>query len=185
MPDPQVEARIDAALVARALHGETAAFGQLVRRHQGAVRAHLRRLTRGDHAWADDLAQEALLRAWRSLHQFRGDARFSTWVYRIAFTLFLKDAKKCKVGPIVVPKQTESPDDGPDRHALREDMLAALDRLSEGERMALLHCYHSDLSHDEAASVLGLPVGTVKTHILRGKAKLKDWLGAWNPANGS
>jgi len=176
------EAGIDAALVDRALKGgDRNAFGQLVRRHQSVIRAQLRRLTRGDHAWADDLAQETFLKAWRNLHQFRGEARFSTWLHRIAYSLFLQETRSRKSRRLPETHRDTIPAGDSGGHALRLDVLAALDRLAEGERLSLLHCYHLDLSHDEAAFVLGIPVGTVKTHIARGKVKMKEWLAAWNP----
>jgi RNA polymerase sigma-70 factor (ECF subfamily) len=72
------------------------AFAELVRRHQSAVRACLRRLTAGNHALADDLAQETFVQAWRGLKSFRQEARFSTWLYRIATNCWLADARKRK-----------------------------------------------------------------------------------------
>ena len=79
MADSVAEARIDQALVARVrLGNDPRAFEQLVRRHQGLVRAQLRRLLHGDHAAADDLAQVASLLAWQKFDQFRGEACFST-----------------------------------------------------------------------------------------------------------
>src|ERR1700745_3984472 len=71
-------------------------FGELVRRHQSAIRASLRRLTGGNHALADDLAQETFLLAYRNLRSFRQEAKFSTWLYRIAYNVFLADARKIK-----------------------------------------------------------------------------------------
>ena len=98
MAERDTEARLDAALVARALQsGDQAAVGQLIRRHQGMVRAQLRRLTAGDHSWADDLAQETFMRAWRKLDQFRGQAQFATWLYRIAYTTFLQARRDAKL----------------------------------------------------------------------------------------
>lgn len=95
MADSDADARIDRALVARALLGhDPRAFEQLVRRHQGLVRAQLRRLLHGDAAAADDLAQETFVLAWRKLDQFRGEARFSTWLYRIAYACFLQARRK-------------------------------------------------------------------------------------------
>ena len=79
----------DADLIARVLAaGDPNAFGELVRRYQSPVRAFLRRLTRGDAALADDLAQETFLRAWRKLETFRAEARFSTWLFGIAVNEF-------------------------------------------------------------------------------------------------
>lgn len=79
----------DADLIARVLEaGDPNAFGELVRRYQSPVRAFLRKLTRGDDALADDLAQETFLRAWRKLETFRGESRFSTWLFGIAVNEF-------------------------------------------------------------------------------------------------
>ena len=77
------------ALLRRAQAGDSAAFGLLVRQHQSAVRAQLRRLLRGDLARADDLAQEVFVQAWLKLPQFRGEARLSTWLYRMAWHQYL------------------------------------------------------------------------------------------------
>src|SRR5512139_672047 len=87
----------DAALIARAVvQDDRHAFAELVRRHQSSVRACLRRLTAGNHALADDLAQETFVLAWRNLKSFRQEARFSTWLYRIATNCWLADARKRK-----------------------------------------------------------------------------------------
>src|SRR6187549_3756151 len=85
----------DATLIARALVADDRhAFAELVKRHQSSVRATLRRLTAGNHALADDLAQETFVLAWRNLASFRQEARFSTWLYRIATNAWLAHARK-------------------------------------------------------------------------------------------
>ena len=87
----------DAQLIARVVvHDDRHAFSELVRRHQSAVRATLRRLTAGNHALADDLAQDTFMLAYRNLKSFRQEAQFSTWLYRIATNAFLADARKRK-----------------------------------------------------------------------------------------
>ena len=87
----------DAQLIARVVvHDDRHAFSELVRRHQSAVRTTLRRLTAGNHALADDLAQETFMLAYRNLKSFRQEAQFSTWLYRIATNAFLADARKRK-----------------------------------------------------------------------------------------
>src|SRR6476661_4631720 len=87
----------DAQLIARCLVGDDRhAFTELVKRHQSTVRACLRKLTAGDHALADDLAQETFVQAWRNLKAFRQEARFSTWLYRIATNCWLMHARKRK-----------------------------------------------------------------------------------------
>jgi RNA polymerase sigma-70 factor (ECF subfamily) len=183
----------DAALIARAVvHDDRHAFAELVRRHQSSVRACLRKLTAGNHALADDLAQETFVLAWRNLKSFRQEAAFATWLYRIATNCWLGDARKRK--ETLLDDVGEDRDDdemagalgdfAPDHASgttLKMDLERALAALSEGERAAIVQCYHNDLSHEEAAYVLGMPVGTVKTHILRGKQKLKLALAAWAP----
>jgi len=183
----------DAALIARAVvQDDRHAFAELVRRHQSSVRACLRKLTAGNHALADDLAQETFVLAWRHLKSFRQEARFSTWLYRIATNCWLADARKRKEELLgdaggdgddeaMAAALGEATPDHARGSALRMDLERAMAALSEGERAAIVQCYHNDLSHEEAAYVLGMPIGTVKTHILRGKQKLKLALAAWAP----
>lgn len=190
MTDGDAEARLDRALVLRArLGADQQAFSQLVRRHQGMVRAQLRRLVRDDDALADDLAQETFVLAWRKLDQFRGDARFSTWLYRIAYTRFLQ-ARRSMAWQVDARARGNGDDgnDGDDRGAapaaapqidLQIDLERGLQRLSPAEQAVLLHCSQLGLSQEEAAYVLAMPLGTVKTHATRGKAKLRTWLAAW------
>ena len=183
--DSAAEARIDQALVIRIrLHDDRQAFEQLVRRNQGMVRAQLRRLLHGDEAAADDLAQETFMLAWRKLDQFRGDARFSTWLYRIAYTCFLQVHRAPARHEAIDDEARERLQAPAQRIDLRLDLESAMQRLSAAERTVLLHCTQLGLSHEEAAYVLAMPLGTVKTHATRGKAKLKTWLAAWRDADG-
>ncbi|MBA3504871.1 MAG: sigma-70 family RNA polymerase sigma factor [Betaproteobacteria bacterium] len=185
----------DAQLIARAqVEDDRHAFAELVRRHQSTVRACLRKLTAGNHALADDLAQETFILAWRNLRSFRQEARFSTWLYRIATNCWLADARKRKE-ELLGDRADELADDESDETlgsnalgsdparatTLKLDLERAMGLLSEGERAAIVQCYHNDLTHEEAAYVLALPLGTVKTHVLRGKQKLKAALAAWTP----
>jgi RNA polymerase sigma-70 factor (ECF subfamily) len=184
MPGPS-----DAALIARVLAGDDRhAFAELLRRHQGAVRGLLRRLCKEDHALADDLAQEAFLIAFRKLATFRADAAFGTWLYRIAYNAFLMHIRSKREE--VSLDETVPPDDDTvdDEHApvegesVRElDVRRALSQLSDEERAAIVQCYYLDRSHEEAAYVLGRPVGTVKSHIFRARKKLEATLAAWQP----
>jgi RNA polymerase sigma factor (sigma-70 family) len=181
--DSAAEARIDQALVTRVrLDGDRRAFEQLVRRHQGMVRAQLRRLLHGDEVAADDLAQETFIQAWRNMDQFRGEARFSSWLYRIAYTCFLQ-ARRIPVRHDAAGDETLEQLQAPMHPIdLQLDLTHAMQRLSAAEQVVLLHCVQLGLSHEEAAYVLAMPLGTVKTHATRGKAKLKTWLAAWRDA---
>jgi len=182
----------NAALIARVVVSDDRhAFGELVRRHQSAVRATLRKLTGGNVALADDLAQETFLLAYRNLKSFRQEARFSTWLYRIAYNAFLANARKSKEVQLpedmdaddFEPASNEHPAGGERSSTLSIDLERAMTVLSEAERAAIVQCYHNDLTHEEAAVVLGCPVGTVKTNILRAKEKLRARLGAWAHGN--
>ena len=174
----------DADLVARVLlDDDHHAFAELVRNHQSSVRGLLRHLTRTDVALADDLAQETFLRVYKNLRSFRGEARFSTWLYRIAYNCFREEARKRKelVGIDEERLQTEQDPQTVDP-ALRHDLMHALSLLPLSERSAVLLCCQNGLSHDEAARVLDIPLGTVKTNVLRGREKLKRTLAAWGPS---
>ena len=172
----------DADLVARVLlNDDHHAFSELVRRHQSAVRGLLRQLTRTDAALADDLAQEAFLKAFKNIRSFRGEAKFSTWLYRIAYNCFREDARRRKELVGIDETQLEAEQD-PNTvdPALRQDLMQALRLLPLHERSAVLLCCQQGLSHDEAARVLDIPLGTVKTNVLRGREKLKKTLAAWS-----
>ncbi|HWA90859.1 MAG TPA: sigma-70 family RNA polymerase sigma factor [Rhizomicrobium sp.] len=184
MTDAAAEARVDQALVARVLLAQDRrAFEQLMRRHQGMVRAQLRRLLKGDPAGADDLAQETFLLAWRKLHQFRGDARFSTWLHRIAYTCFLQSRRKGSLPSGAAAEMAGTAP--PEATDLRLDVERAMQRLSDSEQIVLLHCVQLGLSHGETAYVLAMPLGTVKSHALRGKEKLRALLSDWQEEQAS
>ena len=179
--DPLAAAQVDRALVARVLlTDDRRAFEQLLRRNQGMVRAQLRRLLHDDHARADDLAQETFLLAWRKLDQFRGEARFSTWLYRIAYTCFLQASRKLASPAAGSPDKAPEPRTAPgDAAALRLDVERAMRGLSSAEQEVLLHVAQLGLSHEETAYVLAMPLGTVKSHARRGKDKLRALLADW------
>ena len=174
-----------AGWLALARQGDRHAFARLVRTHQSRVRLQLRRLAHGDTALADDLAQETFVQAWLHLNDFRGDARLATWLHRIALTRFLQHARRPQL-----PVEWREPDadavldPGHDPRAvegLGRDVERALAALSEIQQLAVVHCFHLDLSHAEAAQVLGLPLGTLKSHLDRAKARLRQLLDAWKP----
>jgi RNA polymerase sigma-70 factor (ECF subfamily) len=170
----------DEELVRRAATAEGRnAFAMLVSRHQSDVRNTLRRLTRGDAARADDLAQEAFVKAWRSIGEFRGEASFRTWMFRIAYRTFLSEVRRNE-------PQTEEIGEhhavGHDDHEGREfmaDFDAAMGHLSLPQRDAVHFALQRGFSHPEIAAIMNLPIGTVKTHILRGRARLQEILSHW------
>jgi RNA polymerase sigma-70 factor (ECF subfamily) len=178
----------DADLIARVLVADDRhAFGELVRRYQSPVRSLLRRLT-GESALADDLAQETFLRAFRGLRGYRGGSRFSSWLFGIAYRAFLTEnsypAQRDRAGRGVdqLEPTTASTAELSD---LRHDLRRALVTLGPDEQAALSLAYGIGATHEEVSEILGWPLGTVKTRILRAKEKLRQQLGAWEEAGAS
>jgi len=157
-----------------ALAIDAMAFGVLVRQHQSALRGFLRRLTRGNHALADDLAQDTFLEAHRKIAQFQGRGSFSSWLYAIAWSRFLMETRKRKLEPLDDDmEQGRSPETA---SVARLDLESAFKHLKPAERAALTLCYAAGMAHEEAASTLGMPLGTLKSHVARGREKLKTLL---------
>lgn len=174
----------DAELVARTLAGDDrAAYGELVQTHQSAVRHFLRHLARGDAALADDLAQDTFVQAHRSLASFRRDTVFRTWLLGIAHNLWRNARRKQRTVALESAHldALEPQSSGAAASDLRQDLAQALRQLSPEEQTALHLAYQQGLSHPEAAAVLNWPLGTVKTHLARGKDKLRTLLAPWNP----
>ncbi len=161
---------------------DRAAFGELVVRHQSAVRRFLRHLTRGDAALADDLAQETFVQAYRGLARFHGAASFSTWLLGIAHNHFRNARRRQQTAAAWTNAEETAPAAAPTRSSdLQHDLAVALGQLSPEEQSTLHLAYQHGLSHGEIAAVLGWPLGTVKTHLARSKEKLRHFLAAWNP----
>jgi RNA polymerase sigma factor (sigma-70 family) len=159
------------------------AFAQLVTMHQGRVRAVLRKLTHGNQAHADELAQETFIKAWRALPGFQHDAQWSTWLHRIAYLEFLQHQRRWGKESGLTSHEAMVPAGVASQHAhdLRLDLEKALAQLHPLEKTAIVYCYHGGMNHSEVAHVMGLPLGTVKSHVLRGRAKLQKLLAAWKP----
>ena len=158
----------DLALSRRAAAGDAAAFAMLVEKYERPLRSFLARSV-GPHL-ADDIAQDAFFKAWRAASQYDGRARYSTWLTRIAWRCRLDRLRKerpaePKEGLVEAGNSLEV-----------EDMLA---RLSESERAALILCEGHGWTHAEAAELLSLPLGTLKSTVARAKAKCRAmWEGA-------
>jgi RNA polymerase sigma-70 factor (ECF subfamily) len=167
----------EAALVALAARGDDAAFGEIVRLRQATLRGLLRRWC-GNAALADDLAQDVFVQAWRNLHRLEKPAAFGGWLRQIALNVWLQHARKSKL-PL-----RDLDDDAPAEPAIpgasesNIDLERALDRLSAGERLCVLLSHAEGMSHAEIARAVDLPLGTVKSHIARGTAKLRGLLGS-------
>lgn len=176
----------DAALVAQARKGDQAAFEQLVRRHQRYVFNVAYRVL-GDTVEAEDVTQEAFVRAWRGLAGFREQARFTTWLYRITHNLCLNRLPKLRRELLQVEPLEDILDDAapapPDLLEAREQMAflhAELGRMPEKYRLVLSLRYLQHLSYEEIATALGVPLGTIKTHIHRARRLLADRVRQWD-----
>ena len=166
----------DCDLIGRVLlRDDRTAFAELVRRHQSQLRASLRKMTGGNAALSDDIAQETLILAWRNIESFRHEAKFSTWLYRIAFNAWQSDLRRKREHPLDQDLQPEADAVAPESEhtGVARDVARAMVDLTDGERAAIMQCYYNDLSHEEAAYVLGMPLGTVKTNILKAKEKMR------------
>jgi RNA polymerase sigma factor (sigma-70 family) len=168
----------DAALIAEIRNGSERAFNVLIDRHQQAVRGFLRRLL-SDVADAEDLAQETFVVAWTRPETYRGEAGVRSWLCAIAWhkarsaqrAWFRRRAREATWAADVAV-QVE-----PARSPEAAVVNRALDALPIEQRAAIILCVIEGFSHSEAAGILDVPLGTVKSHVARGKARLMDVLG--------
>jgi RNA polymerase sigma-70 factor (ECF subfamily) len=161
----------EAALVRAARDGDREAFMQLVRMHQAGVRAFARGLL-GDRVLAEDIAQEAFLRAWHGLGAFRGDAAFATWLYAIARRVALDEARRPAVRTVPVEQVVGLADRRGGDPVLRGDLERALGALETAQREAFLLVVVLGLSYQEAGGLTGCPAGTIASRVFRARARL-------------
>lgn len=179
-PSIDPSARIDdQTLVAQALAGRSEAFGTLVERYDRAV-YHLAYRTLHEREEARDAAQEAFFKAYRSLHTFRPGAKFSTWLFAIAYHGCCdRLARRKRFSNEELPERADA-SAGPEAEAIAGDEAARLRRaiaaLPEKYRTVITLYHLQGRQYDEIAAVLGVPMGTVKTHLFRAKEHLRRML---------
>jgi len=179
--EPPVAAPVvdDQALIAATLAGHAPAFEELVRRYERAVYSLATRTLR-DATEAQDATQEAFFKAYRALGGFRPGAKFSTWIFTICYRLCCdRLAKRKRLSNDELPDRAD-PSAGPEALAERHDealrLRAAIDALPDKYR-AVVTLYHlQGKQYEEIATVLDLPLGTVKTHLFRAKEHLRKAL---------
>jgi RNA polymerase sigma factor (sigma-70 family) len=170
----------DAALIARVIaDDDRSAFELLVRRHQSQLRSFLRRIVRDDNERADDLAQETFIKMHRSIHTYKGTAKFSTWLYRIAYNTFLNDERRRQPESGFDEAYHAPTADGAERASKMFDVDRALRHLSIRQQAIFDLHYKKGMTHDEVATAMELPLGTVKSDLTRCRAKLKEILVDW------
>ena len=153
------------------------AFDRLVYKYQSAVRRFLLNLTLGDSMLADDLAQETFIKAYLNIRSFQGISAFSTWLYRIAYNAFYDSVRAKKYFDDLDTTEIDKKSSVKiDFSVEKNDIYTALKLLRKEEQAAILLCYMEDKTHKEIAKIMKLPLGTVKTHILKGKEKMNKFL---------
>jgi RNA polymerase sigma-70 factor (ECF subfamily) len=184
----------DTLLVERARTGDVRAFEMLVVRYRRRIERLIGRMTRDD-ALIQDLAQETFLRAWRALPQFRGESAFYTWLYRIAVNTARKSLAEARRDPVLTESEltpvgdedeTFRPESEPINDDTPEGLLAtrqiaaavnaAVDRLSEDLRQAVVLREIEGLSYEEIAEIMNCPVGTVRSRIFRAREAISQRL---------
>ena len=166
----------------RARTGDTAAFRRLVERYSDRAYGLALRML-GSPSDAEEVAQDGFLRAWRALPRFRGESAFSTWLYRIVVrraldrsaTLKTRRAREAPLEAADAEPSASSGGPAPAGLSIRLDRL--LGSLSDAQRAVVLLYYYEDRSVEEIARALGLPAGTVKTHLHRARSFLRaGWI---------
>ncbi|MEU7567616.1 RNA polymerase sigma factor SigM [Streptomyces fradiae] len=175
----------DDVLLARHVAGDPDAFGELVRRHRDRLWAVALR-TLGDREEAADAVQDALVSAFRAAHTFRGHSAVTTWLHRITVNACLDRARKTvsrRTSPVndtdrleQLLEPHESAEAPAERHDLHRQLLSALGTLPPDQRAALVLVDMQGYAVAEAADVLGVPVGTIKSRCARGRARLAPLL---------
>jgi RNA polymerase sigma-70 factor (ECF subfamily) len=171
----------DGQLVAMVLGGNAEAFGMLVERYDRAV-YHLAYRTLRDVEEARDVAQEAFFKAYRSLRTFKPGARFSTWIFAITYHACCDRLNRRKRYSSEEMPERADPGPGPEAQAMASDearrLRAAIEALPEKYRTVITLYHLQGRQYEDIATVLGLPMGTVKTHLFRAKEQLRKLLEA-------
>lgn len=167
-----------------------AQFIEMVAREQEPLRRFLRGLCGGDGFRADDIAQEALLKAYLSFERFEGRARFSTWLFRIAYNCFYDNGRRASKddgipldgggasGDDAVARARAVSDDGAeaDRRFEHQRLYMAIGSLDRQEQAVILLFYMEEKSIKEIEAITGMPSGTIRSHLSRGRKHLKSFL---------
>lgn len=171
------------SLIQRAQKGDPEAFATLVDEHQRYVYNLALRVVRDENE-ALDLTQETFVRAWTALPNFRGQSQFRTWLYRITTNLCYNRLPGLRrslndLGDDVLPEVVESEDTASnplrvlESNEIRIQLHQAIDQLDANYKILIVMRYHDELSYEEIASLLNLPLGTVKTGLFRAREKLR------------
>jgi len=167
----------DTLVIALACAGDDSAFAEVMRRRQARVRRFMYYLCR-QWAMADDLAQQVFLNAWRSLKRLRSAVAFDGWLKKIMVNTWLAEVRRGKL-VTVTDVELEDLATHHDATAARMDLEAALSTLPPDMRLCVVLAYNEGLAHPEIVALTGMPLGTVKSHISRGAARLREILAGY------
>ena len=176
LPAGALAAANEISIVLLAMNGDDTAYGELVRRRQGAVRNLLRRLTR-EPSLADDLAQQAFVHGWLSIRSLTSPGAFGGWLRKIAVNFWLQHARSGR--PEVALDEDLRAEHPLSAVSGQLDLDAALAQLPLDVRVCIVLAYNEGLTHGEISQTTSIPLGTVKSHITRGSARLRELLHAY------
>ena len=168
----------DISLVAQVLvFKNTKAFDELVKKYQSPIRRFFLNLTCGDSELSDDLAQDTFIKAYTNIASFKNLSSFSTWLYRIAYNIFYDYIRSRKETNDLDAREVDDISRvEQDNLGQKMDVYQSLKTLKEIERTCITLFYMEDVSIEKIAGITGCPVGTVKSHLSRGKEKLANYL---------
>ena len=171
----------DADLMRKVAAGNEKAFRTLAERHAKRVFAMLWRLC-ADRSDAEDLTQETFLRVWRNAEKWTPDARLETWLYRIAYNLFIDSRRREKLQTTVLDDELHSGGDTPEQALMRksdaERVERAMNSLPDRQKEALVLCYYQGLKAKDAAEILSVTQGALESLLFRARQTMKEILSA-------
>ncbi|MCL2093692.1 MAG: sigma-70 family RNA polymerase sigma factor [Treponema sp.] len=177
----------DSVIVPQIVAGQKELFRILIQRYQAAIHGMGMSFFRNAED-ASDFTQEVLLKVYRSLSQFEGRSRFSTWLYRIAYTTAVNSINRKKEYQSLAEEELISPNDLPEvtllKEAARKAVLDALEDLPERYRICVDLFFFYDRSYQEIESITGYPVNTIKSHVFRAKKLLREKLAGFDSVEG-
>jgi len=178
-------------MIRRCKQGDLSAFNELVKRYEKLVYNFAYRLT-NNYDDANDIAQEALIRVFTAIKSFRGDASFTTWIYRITTNVFLDERKRARAHPHTsldehveleessIVRQIEDPSPQPlaqiEEKEVGNILSQAVASLPEYQRTMVVLYHTEQKSYEEIAEIMNLPIGTVKSRLNRARLALKEIL---------
>ena len=179
---PMLDTSEEQKIISDVIEGQTDRYRLLVERYHRGLISHLTNLLHGDQAQAEDIAQEAFIRAFDKLHQYDSNYAFSTWLYKIADNMSYRLLKQAKKTVQIETVENSLPDDGVtlgerlDLKTTKQAVRSAVKTLSPQYQQVLTLYYWENFSYEQIATVIDRPIGTVRTWLFRAKDELRKEL---------